>query len=154
MRRYLDDEIWRLYTRILRLEERVNQLMRIARLNGVVLFYDWDNNTDTSLEPAAGTVKGNNAQISSVTEFAYSTTDAYDREIIGETVLEPGDLITVSAADLSSASVFTVDALPALQGSPPTWARMSVTLVQSGGGWNPAGGDYLRISWRPDRIVV
>ena len=135
---------------MLRLENQVRQLIKVAELNGIVLIFQWLDGTDTSVDPGPGQVRGNSAQVANVTQFAFSDTDSYGRVIIGGNLVKAGDIITFSAVDLTASEVFQLTTDPVPQGS---WFQFNVVKLQGATGFNPQSGEYMRVSWRPDEII-
>lgn len=131
------------------LRQQLETVTRLAEINGVVLLYQYSGNLDTSTDPGAGNVSFNTTQVGNATEMAVSEVDAYGRLVLGSGALRIGDLITVAASDLSGSQVFAVSADVTRE---PTFVRVPLSL-QGGTMWNPAPGDYARVSWRPIEIV-
>jgi len=135
---------------IARYETAFQVLFDIVELNGLVLLYQWEDTIDTTTAPPTGYLKGNSAQLQSITELAISYTDGYGRDvrIPNANLLNIGDLITLAASDLGGAYVYAVTADPIEES---TFFRLPVAAVD-GNRTNNTQDEFMRVSWRPSNI--
>lgn len=124
------------------------QLVQYVILQGLTVNLQWDDNTDTLINPANGAMKGNNNNLSGVTEFSASNEDFYGRALDDDArwvTLKNGDFLAVSDREKLSFYVYTLTADPIDAGAA---TRIPVTGVQ-GQSVNPGAGDLMEVKWQP-----
>lgn len=148
--RYVSEELERLSAELINLEAAIGRLERLAVVNGVELLYLWSDSQDTTVDPGPGNVRGNALLLGNATELSFSWIDRYGREVINNSLLKVGDLITVNAADFSGNVVFAATTPSFVENG---WSRVGVSNTGGGPGFNPATGEGIRVEWRPDSVL-
>jgi len=149
LKAHLEGDFEALQFELVRLGNIVDELTRLAVLNGVVLIFQFDDNQDTGSAPPAGFFRANAANVVQATEIAVSDTDVYQRGQIGGQLLRVGDLVTLAAADLSAALIYRVTTLPTDLGPGFSFG----VAFEDGTAYNPGQDEFVRLSWRPSDLI-
>lgn len=132
-------------------DAQLQTLVFIARAQGITISWLWEAGTDTSIEPAASHVRGNQNNMNIVTQYALSRIELFGRELGGEGIerMRAGDQLLVTNQNKAASFLYTLDAAPVGQTPPPaTWFQVDVTPV-SGSSVNPTANDQMDFKWLP-----
>lgn len=130
------------------IERTLDLLLTIASVNGVLVNWAWIDGQDTSVDPGAGNIRGNNVQLSTVTQFALSRLDLYGRSVFNARfeVLDAGDVILVGDILRGAWHTFTLDGAAVLF---ETFGQLNLTPTGIGNTANPQSGDIMEVKWLP-----
>lgn len=130
-----------------RVEQTLTELIRILQLNGITISWEFDADTDTTVDPGTGLMRGNTNLMDTWTQVSMSNTDIVGREMDGSTIDQVGAGDQVRISDLAKDAVFyySMDA-PIVDND--TWFQMDLTPID-GNSANPTGGDIMEITWFP-----
>lgn len=123
-------------------------LNRIMEINGVIITWVWDDDTDTTVEPLAGTMRGDNNVMSAIAQFSMSNTDSFGRVLDGTQLnaVGVGDFVTVGDREKNAYFQYQMTADVVDNG---TWFQMDVAPVTGSSG-NPVNGDLMEVQWFPN----
>lgn len=131
-------------------DQQLSALVELTKVQGVIVNWEWDNVTDTTVEPPISTMRGNNNNLSGCTQFSLSGTEIFGRVIDGTRfgLIEPGEQVYITDSTKSASYLFTIDNPVVIQDG-GDWYQLNVT-PNKGNSANPTDGDAMDVRWLPD----
>ena len=130
----------------------VDTLRQMRQLTGVTINWQWSDLTDTTVDPGAGMMRGNQINLNVVTQLAVSNTDLFGRLVDGSELkgVLAGDFFVVAELTRLTWFYYTLDtAITPMDGG--AWFQLNLTGVAGASG-NPADMDFMENQWLP-RII-
>lgn len=153
----LNDSLDTISSNLETLQVAINELNRVVgtlramrQLNGVTIQWEWSDLTDTTVDPGASMMRGNQINVNVITQFAVSNTDLFGRLLDGSELssIQAGDFWVVADTSGTVWFYYTLDTLiTPMDGG--TWFQLDVTAVAGQSG-NPGAGSFMENKWLPD----
>ena len=128
----------------------VDTLRAMRQLAGVTIQWQWSDVTDTTVDPGASMMRGNNINVNVITQISVSNTDLFGRLLDGSELgsIRIGDFWVVADTSGPVWFYYTLDsAIVPMDGG--AWFQLNVTPVAGQSG-NPGAGNFMENKWLPD----